>query len=49
MLAPDPFPKIKNAICKVIAESVEPLGFRRLNKSTYYFRDRQGIRDIFFF
>ena len=49
MLTPDPYPKIKNAISKVIASSVEPLGFRQLNKTTYYFRDRCGIRDIFFF
>ena len=49
MLTPDPYPKIKNAIFKVIASSVEPLGFRQLNKTTYYFRDRCGIRDIFFF
>jgi hypothetical protein len=49
MLTPDPYPKIKNAICKVIAEYVEPMGFQQLKNSTYYFRDRRDVRDIFFF
>lgn len=49
MLTPDPYPKIKNAIVKVIAANVEPLGFRQLKKSTYFLRDRHDIRDIFFF
>ena len=49
MLSPDPYPKIKNAIFKVVAECAEPLGFQQLKKSTYYYRDRRDIRDIFFF
>ncbi len=49
MLTPDPYPKIKTAILKVIAHHVEPLGFRQHLKTTYFYRDRRGIRDIFFF
>lgn len=40
VLTPDPYPKVKNAICKVVAEFVEPTGFQQLKKSTCYFRDR---------
>jgi hypothetical protein len=40
VLTPDPYPKIQNAIWKVVAEFVEPAGFQQLKKSTFYFRDR---------
>ncbi len=49
MLTPDPYPKIKKAIFKVIAHYVEPLGFRQHLTTTYFYRDRRDIRDIFFF
>ena len=45
----DPFPKVKRAIIRRLLDGVGPHGFTQLRTTTYFVRDREAIRDVFFF
>ena len=45
----DPFPKVKRAILRVLKEGVGRHGFIQFQKTVYSIRDRERLRDAFFF
>ncbi|PHQ33997.1 hypothetical protein CEE69_16970 [Rhodopirellula bahusiensis] len=45
----DPFPKVKRAVIRRLLDGVGPHGFTQLRTTTYFVRDREAIRDVFFF
>ena len=44
----DPFPRVKRAIIRVLLGALSPHGFVQHNKTVYFYRDRDDLRDIFF-